>query len=136
MINNEDMEVEVDVDRGHGLQRTDDNIEGHEVRGNKAGSRGVNENEREQLQREKGEKHDQHNKCSRQINDENKEEWIPIGSNNKQNKRKDDMAQDGKTSYHVKTGVIEVRFINIGDKGFNVAKSLKEFIAAAREIDT
>jgi hypothetical protein len=40
MSNNEDMVV--DVDRGHGLQRTDDNIEGHAVRGNKAGSRGVN----------------------------------------------------------------------------------------------
>jgi 23S rRNA G2069 N7-methylase RlmK/C1962 C5-methylase RlmI len=123
MSNNEDMEV--DVDRGHGLQDTDDNIEGHEVRGNKAGSRDVNEKEREQLHREKGEKPGQHNKHSRQSNDENKEDWIPVRINNKQNKRKDDMAQDGMTSYHVKTGVIEVRFMKIGDKGFNVAKSLK-----------
>jgi hypothetical protein len=30
---------------------------------------------------------------------------------------------------------IEVRFMKIGNKGFNVAKSLKEFIAAARESD-
>jgi hypothetical protein len=35
------------------------------------------------------------------------------------------MAQDGMASYQVKTGVIEVRFIKIGDKGFNVASSLK-----------
>jgi hypothetical protein len=54
MRNNEDMDV--DVDRGHELQRTDENIEGHEVRGNKAGSCGVNEKEREPLQRGRGEK--------------------------------------------------------------------------------
>jgi hypothetical protein len=35
------------------------------------------------------------------------------------------------TSYHVKKVVIEVIFVKIGDKGFNFAKSLKEFIAAA-----
>jgi hypothetical protein len=45
------------------------------------------------------------------------------------------MAQDGMSSYQIKTGVIEVRFMKIGDKGFNVAKSMKEFIAAARESD-
>jgi hypothetical protein len=45
------------------------------------------------------------------------------------------MAQDGMTSYHIKTGVIEVIFMKIGDKGFNAAKSLKEFIASARESD-
>jgi hypothetical protein len=39
------------------------------------------------------------------------------------------------TSYHIKTGVIEVRFTKISERGFNVAKSLKEFIAAARESD-
>jgi hypothetical protein len=118
--------MEVDVDRGHGLQGTDDNNEGHEVRGNKSGSRGANEKEREQLQRDKGKKPDQHNKHSRQSNDKNKEDG---------NKRKDDMTQDGMTSYHVKAGVIEVRLMKIGDKGFNVAKSLKEFIAAERESD-
>jgi hypothetical protein len=83
----------------------------------------------------KGRKPDQHNKHPSQSNDANKEDWIPVRSNNKQNKRKDDMAQDDMTSYHVKTGMKEVRFTKIGDKGFNVAKSLKEFIAAARESD-
>jgi hypothetical protein len=39
------------------------------------------------------------------------------------------------SSYKVKTGVIEVRFMKSGDAGFNVARSLKEFIAAARESD-
>jgi hypothetical protein len=39
------------------------------------------------------------------------------------------------SSYWVKPGVIEVKFMKIGDKGFNVAKSLKDFIAAARESD-
>jgi hypothetical protein len=43
------------------------------------------------------------------------------------------MAQDGMSSYQVKTGVIEVRFMNIGDKGFDVARSLEEFIAAAQK---
>jgi hypothetical protein len=52
-------------------------------------------------------------------------EWIPVGINNKNNKRKDDMAQDGMASYQVKTGVVEVRFMKIGDKGFNVASILK-----------
>jgi hypothetical protein len=39
------------------------------------------------------------------------------------------------SSYKVKTGVIEVRFMKSGDARFNVARSLKEFIAAARESD-
>jgi hypothetical protein len=39
------------------------------------------------------------------------------------------------SSYKVKTGVIEVRFMKSGDAGFNVARSLKEFIAAVRESD-
>jgi hypothetical protein len=68
-------------------------------------------------------------------NDANKGDWIPVRSNNKQNKCKDDMSQDDMTSYQVKTGLIEVRFMNIGDKGFNVARSLKEFIEATREGD-
>jgi hypothetical protein len=37
------------------------------------------------------------------------------------------------SSYKVKTGVIEVRFMKSGEAGFNVARSLKEFIAAKRE---
>jgi hypothetical protein len=123
MSNGEDMEV--DVDRGHGLQGTEDNNKSHEARGNEARTRDVNEKEREQGQREKGKKPDQLNRQTRYRNAENKENWTTVGSNNKQNKRKDDMAQDGTTSYHIKTGVIEVRFMKIGDKGFNVAKSLK-----------
>jgi hypothetical protein len=63
----------------------------------------------------------------------NKRDWIPVGSSNKNNKRKDDMAQDGMSSYQVKTGVIEVRFTRIGENGFNVARSLNEFIASAQE---
>jgi hypothetical protein len=39
------------------------------------------------------------------------------------------------SSYKVKTVVIEVRFMKSGDAGFNLARSLKEFIAAARESD-
>jgi hypothetical protein len=123
MSNNEDMEV--NVDRGHGLQGTDDNNKSHEARGNEARTRNVNEKGREQVQREKGKTPDQHNRQTRNSNDENKENWTIVGSNNKQNKRKDDMAKDGMTSYHIKTGVIEVRFMKIGDKDFNVAKSLK-----------
>jgi hypothetical protein len=45
MSNNEDMEV--DVDRGHGLQGTDHNNKSHEARGNEARTRDVNEKERE-----------------------------------------------------------------------------------------
>jgi hypothetical protein len=45
------------------------------------------------------------------------------------------MAQYGMSSYQVKTGVTEVRFMNIGDKGSNVARSLQEFIASERESD-
>jgi hypothetical protein len=37
------------------------------------------------------------------------------------------------SSYKVKTGVIEVRFMKSGDAGFNVARILKELIAAERE---
>jgi hypothetical protein len=40
------------------------------------------------------------------------------------------------SSYKVKTGMIEVRFMKSGDAGFHVARSLKEFIATARESDT
>jgi hypothetical protein len=43
--------MEVDFDRAQGLQGANENREVHEARGNKDGSRGVNETEREQLQR-------------------------------------------------------------------------------------
>jgi hypothetical protein len=52
MSNNEDMEV--NVDRDHGLQGMVDNNKSHDAKGNKSGTRGVNEKEREQVQREKG----------------------------------------------------------------------------------
>jgi hypothetical protein len=42
---------------------------------------------------------------------------------------------DGMQSYHVKTGYIEVRFMTGNIKGFNVARALKQFLAAARELD-
>jgi hypothetical protein len=50
MSNTEDMEVE--FGRGRGLQGTNENSEGHEARGNKGGSRGVNEKEKERLHQE------------------------------------------------------------------------------------
>jgi hypothetical protein len=100
MSNNEDMEV--DVDRGHGLQGTDDNNKSHEARGNEARTRDVNEKEREQGQREKGKNPDQLNRQTRYSNDGNKENWTTVRINNKQNKRKDDMAQDGMTRRHDK----------------------------------
>jgi hypothetical protein len=39
---------------------------------------------------------------------------------------------DGMTSYQVKTGIIEVRFMTASGKSCNIARSLKEFIVAAR----
>jgi hypothetical protein len=47
------------------------------------------------------------------------------------NTRKD----DGMQSYHAKTGYIEVRFMTGNSKGFNVARALKQFLAAEREKD-
>jgi hypothetical protein len=42
---------------------------------------------------------------------------------------------DGMQSYNVKTGYIEVRFMTGNSKGFNVARALKQFLAATREQD-
>jgi hypothetical protein len=42
---------------------------------------------------------------------------------------------DGMQSYHAKTGYIEVRFMTGNSKVFNVARALKQFMAAAREQD-
>jgi hypothetical protein len=42
---------------------------------------------------------------------------------------------DGIQSYNVKTGRIEVRFMTGNNKGFNVARDLKQFLASAREQD-
>jgi hypothetical protein len=42
---------------------------------------------------------------------------------------------DGMQSYHAKTGYIEVRFVTGNIKVFNVARALKQFVAASREQD-
>jgi hypothetical protein len=44
-------------------------------------------------------------------------------------------AADGMKTYNAKTGFIEVRVTTGNSKGFNVARSLKQFLAAAREQD-
>jgi hypothetical protein len=44
-------------------------------------------------------------------------------------------AADGMKIYNAKTGFIKVRFMTGDSKGFNVARSLKQFLAAAREQD-
>jgi hypothetical protein len=42
---------------------------------------------------------------------------------------------DGMKNYNAKTGFIKVRFMTGKIKGFNVARALKQFLAAAREQD-
>jgi hypothetical protein len=42
---------------------------------------------------------------------------------------------DGMTSYEVKTGIIEVRFMTTSGKSCNIVRSLKEFIDTARATD-
>jgi hypothetical protein len=42
-------------------------------------------------------------------------------------------AADGMKIYNANTGFIEVRFMTGNSKGFNVARSLKQFLAAVRE---
>jgi hypothetical protein len=44
-------------------------------------------------------------------------------------------AEDGMKTYNAQTGFIEVRFMMGNSKGFNVARSLKKFLAPAREQD-
>jgi hypothetical protein len=44
-------------------------------------------------------------------------------------------AADGMKTCNSKTGFIKVRFITGNSKGFNVARALKHFLAAAREQD-
>jgi hypothetical protein len=88
--------------------------------GHKDGQNGSKESEREQHQ------HEQERKLQKALSsNDNKREWTNGGGPD----------NDGMSSYKVKTGVIEVRFMKSGDAGFNVARSLKEFIAAARESD-
>jgi hypothetical protein len=42
---------------------------------------------------------------------------------------------DGMQSYHAKTGYIEFCFMTGNSKGFNIARALKQFLAASREHD-
>jgi hypothetical protein len=42
-------------------------------------------------------------------------------------------AEDGMKTYNAKSGFIEVRFTTVNSKGINVARALKQFLAAARE---
>jgi hypothetical protein len=42
---------------------------------------------------------------------------------------------DGMQSYNTNTGYIEVHFVTGSSKGFNVARALKQLLAAAREQD-
>jgi hypothetical protein len=44
-------------------------------------------------------------------------------------------AADGMKTYNAKTGFIEVIFMTGNSKGFNVARVLEQFLAAAREQD-
>jgi hypothetical protein len=44
-------------------------------------------------------------------------------------------AADGMKTYNAKTGFIEVRFMTGNSKCFNLARSLKQFLAAVREKD-
>jgi hypothetical protein len=44
-------------------------------------------------------------------------------------------AADGMKTYNAKIGFIEVRFMTGNSKGFNVARALKQFLAAAKEQD-
>jgi hypothetical protein len=91
MGNSDDMEV--GTNRGHGLRVVTDKSERQEAWGNKGGAPGENENERESSYSKSNT--DQHSKQSRNINDANKGDWIPVWSKNKNKKRKDDMVQDG-----------------------------------------
>jgi hypothetical protein len=38
-------------------------------------------------------------------------------------------------SYNARMGYIEVRFMTVNSKGFNVSRALKQFMAAVREQD-
>jgi hypothetical protein len=102
-------------DRCQGPRGTKETKSAQKASGNKDEKNGSKESKREQQQ------HEQARRLQQAANSNDKRERVG-GQDN------DDMS-----SYKVKTGVIEVRFMKSGDVGFNVARSLKEFIAAARE---
>jgi hypothetical protein len=167
MSNNDDMEIDIDI--GRGLRGTTDKRVQQKARGNKSDHRGLDEREREQLQREYIRKRQQETAN----NDANEGEWTQVGergqgprgtkelhsahnasgnkdgqngskeservhqqheqartlqqaaSSNDKRERVRGHDNDRMSSYKVKTGVIEVRFMKSGDAGFNVARSLK-----------
>jgi hypothetical protein len=104
-------------DRGQGLRGTKETNSTQKSSGNKDGQNGSKESEREQQH------HEQSRKLQQAPNSNGKRERIGGHDN------------DGMSSYKVKMDVIEVRFMKSGDAGINVAPSIKEFIAAARESD-
>jgi hypothetical protein len=104
-------------DRGQGPRGTKETNSTKNASGNKDGQNGSKESDREQQQ------HEQAQTLQHEPNSNDKQDRIGGHDN------------DGMSSYKVKTGVIEVRFMKSGDAGFNVAWSLKGFIAAARESD-
>jgi hypothetical protein len=104
-------------ERGQGPRGTKELNSAQKASGNKDGQNGSKESKREQQQ------HEQARKLQQAASSNDKREWVGGHDN------------DGMSSYKVKTGVIEVRFMKSGDAGFNVARSLKEFIATARESD-
>jgi hypothetical protein len=61
-------------------------------------------------------------------NGENSDRTITTGTN-------DANAAEGMKTYNAKTGFIEVIFMMGNSKGFNVARTLKQLLAAAREQD-
>jgi hypothetical protein len=104
-------------ERGQGSRGTKEQTNVQKASGNKDGQNGSKASERDHHQ------HKQARKLQQAASSNDKREWGGGPDN------------DGMSSYKVKKGVIEVRFMKSGDAGFNVARSLKEFIAAARESD-
>jgi hypothetical protein len=73
--------------------------------------------------------------------DSNRGGWKQVGSgkvivNDSANKTDiGNKTDDGMIGYEIKTGIIEVRFMTASGKSCNIARSLKEFIVAARVTD-
>jgi hypothetical protein len=94
-------------ERGQGSRRTKEQTSAQKASGNKDGQNCSNESEREQHQ------YEQARKLQQAASSNDKREQVGGHDN------------DGMSSYKVKTGVIEVRFMKSGDAVFNVARSLK-----------
>jgi hypothetical protein len=104
-------------ERDQGPRGTKELNSAHKASGNKDGQNVSKESDREQQQ------HEQARILQHAANSNDKRERVGGHDN------------DGMSRYKVKRGVIEVRFMKSGDAVFNVARSLKEFITAARESD-